>query len=141
MLLLKQFPFFHPFTGCDTVSAFYGIGKKKAWNVWEELSKSSDVLDQIFIDLTSRPESVSADQKSSLEKYVASLYYPNSGADNIDKCRELMILQKVCDPQKLPPASSALFYHIKRAVYQAGYVWSQCLSSQQTLLYTNGDGR
>ena len=104
---------FHSFTGCDTVSAFYGI-EKKAWNVWEELSKSSGVLDQTFIDLTSRPESISGDQKSSLEKYVASLYYPNSGADNIDKCQELMIVQKVCDQEKLLPISSDLFYHTKR---------------------------
>ena len=25
------FPFFHTFTGCDTVSAFRGKGKKSAW--------------------------------------------------------------------------------------------------------------
>ena len=27
-------PFFHTFTGCDTVSSFRGRGKKKAWETW-----------------------------------------------------------------------------------------------------------
>ena len=28
-------PMFHVFTGCDTVSAFCGRGKKTAWNTWK----------------------------------------------------------------------------------------------------------
>ena len=27
-------PVFHSFTGCDTTSAFYGRGKKSAWEAW-----------------------------------------------------------------------------------------------------------
>ena len=27
---------FHAITGCDSVSAFYGRGKKHAWDVWSE---------------------------------------------------------------------------------------------------------
>jgi uncharacterized ParB-like nuclease family protein len=30
----KALPFFHAFTGCDTVSAFVGKGKKTAWQAW-----------------------------------------------------------------------------------------------------------
>ena len=30
---------FHAFTGCDSVSAFYNISKKRAWLVWEENQK------------------------------------------------------------------------------------------------------
>lgn len=31
------------------------------------------------------------------------------------------------DPQALPPTSSALAEHTKRAVLQAGFIWGQCL--------------
>jgi len=27
-------PLFHALTGCDVVSAMFGIGKKTAWNAW-----------------------------------------------------------------------------------------------------------
>ncbi len=27
-------PVFHSFTGCDTTSAFFGRGKKSAWEAW-----------------------------------------------------------------------------------------------------------
>lgn len=30
----KALPFFHAFTGCDTMSAFVGKGKKTAWQAW-----------------------------------------------------------------------------------------------------------
>ena len=30
----KALPFFHAITGCDTTSAFAGIGKRMAWDVW-----------------------------------------------------------------------------------------------------------
>ncbi|KAF2903458.1 hypothetical protein ILUMI_02730 [Ignelater luminosus] len=32
--LQSNLPVFHAFTGCDTVSAFCGVGKKTAWKVW-----------------------------------------------------------------------------------------------------------
>ena len=28
-------PFWYAFTGCDTVSSFYGWGKKMCWDVWK----------------------------------------------------------------------------------------------------------
>ena len=28
-------PVFHSFTGCDTISAFFGKGKKSAWEAWK----------------------------------------------------------------------------------------------------------
>jgi ABC-type transport system involved in cytochrome bd biosynthesis fused ATPase/permease subunit len=30
----RVLPLFHAFTGCDTVSAFGGKGKKSAWEAW-----------------------------------------------------------------------------------------------------------
>ena len=33
---------FHAFTGCDTVSAFHGKGKKSAWDAWESYCELTD---------------------------------------------------------------------------------------------------
>ena len=32
----KALPFFYAFTGCDTVSSFYGFSKSKIWSCWME---------------------------------------------------------------------------------------------------------
>ena len=34
--IFATIPMFHAFSGCDTVSAFCGRGKKTAWITWEE---------------------------------------------------------------------------------------------------------
>lgn len=31
-------PFFHAITGCDTVSAFFGIGKETAFKIWQAMN-------------------------------------------------------------------------------------------------------
>jgi len=47
-------PFFHAFTGCDTVSCFRGHGKKSAWETW----KTFPEITETFIKLATQPESV-----------------------------------------------------------------------------------
>jgi len=39
-------PFFHAFTGCDTVSCFYGKGKKTAMDTWKCFPAVTTTLDQ-----------------------------------------------------------------------------------------------
>ena len=48
-------PMFHDFTGCDTVSAFCGRGKKIAWNTWKaypEVTKTFDKLQRMQIEIS-----------------------------------------------------------------------------------------
>ena len=40
----KALPFFHAFTGCDTVSAFRGKGKKSAWQAWSVFEEATEVF-------------------------------------------------------------------------------------------------
>ena len=40
----KIISIFHASTGCDTVSAFHGKGKKLAWNAWALHGEFTDVL-------------------------------------------------------------------------------------------------
>lgn len=42
-------PFFHAITGCDTVSAFFGIGKMIAFNSWIAMG---DMLTTAFLEIS-----------------------------------------------------------------------------------------
>ena len=44
-------PVFHSFTGCDTTSAFFGKGKKTAWEAW----KSYDAVTSAFSSIALHP--------------------------------------------------------------------------------------
>lgn len=45
----KALPFFHALTGCDTVSAFFGIGKVVAFKFWKAMG---DVLTTAFLKIS-----------------------------------------------------------------------------------------
>ena len=40
----KMLPLFHAITGCDVVSAMFGISKKTAWNAWIAYPEVTDTL-------------------------------------------------------------------------------------------------
>ena len=58
--------FFHAVSGCDTVSAFCGVGKKTAWVIW----RSKSHLDQIFAWLSHAPKQISTEDLKHLERFV-----------------------------------------------------------------------
>jgi hypothetical protein len=41
--------FFHAFTGCDTVSAFVGRGKKTCWEIWKKYPEVTDTFMHLFL--------------------------------------------------------------------------------------------
>ena len=45
--LCLALPGFHAVTGCDSTSSFYGIGKKKTWNVIEKSSEFQTALGRL----------------------------------------------------------------------------------------------
>ena len=56
-------PVFHTFTGCDTMSAFAGRGKKTAWVTWKSFPEVTDA----FSELLSVPSDISQESMSLLE--------------------------------------------------------------------------
>ena len=54
--------FFHAVSGCDTVSAFRGVGKKTARDIWCSMSH----LDQIFARLSHAPKQIFTDDLKQL---------------------------------------------------------------------------
>ena len=69
----EALPFFHAFSGCDTISQFYGKGKKVAWQVW----KSFAPVTEAFLHMVSRPfHSMQAESQTFrlLEKFTCILF-------------------------------------------------------------------
>ena len=53
-------PFFHAFTGADTVSSFSGIGKVTAGRTWMSFRE----VDKAFSEYSSTPDSISEDDET-----------------------------------------------------------------------------
>ena len=113
---------FHAFTGCDTVSAFVGKGKKTAWDNW---TMYQDVP-TAFLLLSHSPDSVDDEIMQLIERFVVLLYQRTSELDDVNAARKDLFTQgRAIDA--IPPTKDALRQHVMRATYQAGYVWGQAL--------------
>lgn len=116
-------PFFHSFTGCDTVSAFAWHGKKTAWDVWASFPEVS----KTFAYLSAMPDEVSPAELKTVERFVILLYDRTSDCVDVNSARKNQFTKKGRSIDRIPPTQAALEQHIKRAIYQAGYVWRQSL--------------
>lgn len=126
---VSALPFFHAFTGCDTVSAFRGKGKKTAWQVWEVFPDATEV----FARLGMSPASITEDDIEILEAFVCILYDRATTTFAVNEARFELFARKQRAFDAIPPTRDALIQHIRRAVYQGGYVWSQIVACSQTL--------
>ena len=63
-------PMCHAITGCDTVSAFVGHGKKSAWATWNSLPELTDDL----LSLANAHTSLQEDTMHVIERFVILLY-------------------------------------------------------------------
>ena len=61
-------PFFHAFTGCGTVSAFVGKGKKTAWQAWNVFENDTEVCHCLSSHFGNLPEN----EIGVFEEFVAS---------------------------------------------------------------------
>ena len=133
-LLCKCLPSFHALTGCDSTSALFGIGKKKAWKV---LIKKN----QIQVDLSRLGESSSLQDpvKEIAESFICSIYASGKSFVNADEARYFLFCQKSLKSEDLPPTSECLCHHIERANFQA-FVWNKSLVSLQNVPSPEGNG-
>lgn len=113
--------FFHAFTGCDVVSAFRGKGKKTAWQTWDVCPDVTEV----FRKLSKYPPVISEHDQNVLEMFVIMMYDRSSATASIDDARLDLFARKQKPYESIPPTRGALIEHTKRAVYQAGCIWSQ----------------
>lgn len=124
-------PVFHSFTGCDTVSAFLGKGKKSGWLAWKAYPKVTEVFTNIFRNPFT-PVDIQSDTFRVLERFTIICYQRTSQVESVNEARREMFCRQNKTMETLPPTQSALFQHTKRAVYQVG-IWSTCDVPQQQL--------
>ena len=131
----SSLPIFHALTGCDTVSAFSGRGKKTAWATWKAFPEVTDA----FIELESMPSEVSEESMSLLERFVVLMYDRTSDIMEVNEARKQLFAHKGRTLENIPRTQAALKQHIKRACYQAN-IWNQSLISEPELLNPSDSG-
>ena len=116
-------PFFHAFTGCDTVSCFSGKGKKTAWETWSSFPDATEA----FLHLSCSPESLCMDSRIFiiLQSFVCLMYDRTTMLNKTNELRKELFSKKCKDLESIPPTENALLQHSKRASFQAGYCWGQ----------------
>ena len=119
---------FHALTGCDTVSAFVGHGKKTAWATWNSLPELTDAL----LTLARAPTGIPGASMQAIERLVILIYDRTSTCTDINKARKKLFTKK-SSVLRIPPTRAALEQHVKRAAFQGGHVWGQTLLPQPTL--------
>ena len=105
---------FHSFTGCDTVSGFATVGKKKAWETW----KAFDDVTQALIALSESPAEIPDGVMTTLERFTILLYDRTSQLQSLNEARKHLFTTKSRTMESIPPTKAALIEHSKRAVLQ-----------------------
>ena len=57
--------FLHAVSGCDTVSAISGIGKKTVWDIWNSMPN----LGKVFTHLSHTPSEVTSNNMDEIERF------------------------------------------------------------------------
>lgn len=119
--MCQVLPSLHALTGCDSISAFAGKGKKKAL----ELAREDDVA-RSNMQVLGESVPLSEANMAKLEEVVCSLYNDRQ-CNDVNELRYKMFCKgRNVQSQQLPPTSAALKQHLKRANYQA-HVWRRAL--------------
>lgn len=109
----------HALSGCDTTSAFYGIGKKTSFAT---LGKHGYLLDSLGIEFDPSEEVY-----RNTETFVVYCYSNGKGsATTVNTYRYMEFLRSEAKNQNIPPCQSTLRLHIQRANYQAA-IWKRVL--------------
>ena len=115
---------FHSFTGCDTVSFFFGVGKKTCWEVW----MSDPEFTQLFLRMLASPEKFQ-DDFNQIERFVSLMYDKTTVHDKVNDARKHLFTKRGRALETIPPTQAALLEHTKRAILQA-LIWKEALIPQ-----------
>ncbi|KAK1875017.1 Hemoglobin-binding protein C, partial [Dissostichus eleginoides] len=80
-------PVHHAFTGCDTVSAFAGRGKKTAWDTWKMFPEVTKSFEELL------PREVSEPSMLLLERFVVLMYNRTSDIVEMNEARKQLLLR------------------------------------------------
>lgn len=100
----------HCFTGCDSVSAFYGKGKVKPF----KLVQQNPVFCSAF-QLLGETFAVSEDTVATIEAFVCSLY-GQKDCSKVNEARYILFSTANREENTMPPNKDSLLKHIQRAI-------------------------
>ena len=119
-----QLPFVHAFTGCDSTSRIFGIGKKQ---VFQKLINKDPTL-QACANLFMSPDE-QIDTIKHLGKKAMSVIFGGKPDDTLESIRYNLFSKKVATaksfvtPERLPPTSSSAEFHCLRVYFQI-MIWT-----------------
>ena len=122
----------HAFTGCDTVSAFFGKGKAKALRIVQTDNRYRETFKQLGKEWV-----ISENTLKQLESFTCVLYDQiNCGKRTVNELRYKLFVAKrgEAEPSQLPPCKDCLIMHAARANYQVG-IWRRCLEQEPNIPY------
>ena len=76
----EALPLFHAYTGCDTVPAFAGRGKRRVWTGYGDVTAT-------FLGLSTGAEHTSYEDVAVLERFTILLYNRTSNLNDINEAR------------------------------------------------------
>ncbi|KAK3850640.1 hypothetical protein Pcinc_042666 [Petrolisthes cinctipes] len=86
----RALPVFHAMTGCDTVSAFMGHGKKSARATWNSFPQLTDSL----LTLTTTPVNIQNDIMHCIKRFVVLLYDCTSPYMDVNEARKKLFAKR-----------------------------------------------
>lgn len=101
----------HVFTGCDSITSFYGKGKKKPYSTAVDHEPFLTAFSELGTEFTLKPTLMPL-----LEGYVCRLY--GHGTSDVNHVRYKIFCTSKSE-QSMPPTRDALEQHCLRANYQA----------------------
>jgi hypothetical protein len=126
--MCKALPAFHALTGCDSTSAFAGVGKKRGYDILSQCE-----CHQESMSLLGQQHILTEEMIEQCTSFVISLYPSTKRIPTtMDELRYIMFCQKKQKSEMLPPTSDSLCQHLKRVNYQT-LVWRRSLVGAQEL--------
>ena len=111
-------PALHAFTGNDYTSAFFGVGKGKAFKLLRESEEFKKTFEKFGDSFTFDTKLFAA-----VEKFVCTLYGAKEAIDtDYARYQKFIAGKKSPEPQKLPPTRDALLCHCKRVSFATAMV-------------------
>ena len=118
-------PFAHAISGCDTVSATYGLGKPRAFKKLDESNSWKDIMNMVGNDDVDMEYIIEVGEKFYMELYGKL----GKKADSLDHLREIMYtIPKYIPISCMPPTSRAFRFHMLRTHLEV----NTCKNLEQT---------
>ncbi len=117
-------------TGCDTISSFYGIGKRTVFKIFMKITREVS-------DMSELGEGYLSSSVVDACTYFVGVLYGNQSTSKLNSLRASLALKR--SPKKIPPTDTSFRLHILQAAYQFS-IWKQApcgIQSQNDALIWN----